>query len=273
MPIVNGAYDAPTWNNNAPPAIDASELQDMCDTIETYNTQKADVDYVNTFVRPNLLDNWYFVGGGSQQGGGQFPINQRGATSYTGDGYGIDRWKLTPRGGSLSLQSDGLYLYPGTTGTKVSFISQKIENPSKLHDQKYTLSFLLDVPSGTSGQIRFMNSSYSPISGGSLAFNAGATLVSLTVSVTSEFDNVGILSSSGSTDAIKIIAAKLEKGSTQTLAHQESGVWVLNEIPDYAKEWLKCRRYQKVLESSENTILCGGSRLFGRNRRRDADSG
>lgn len=25
----------------------------------------------------NLLDNWYFVGGGSQQGGGQFPINQR----------------------------------------------------------------------------------------------------------------------------------------------------------------------------------------------------
>lgn len=25
----------------------------------------------------NLLDNWYFIGGGSQQGGGQFPINQR----------------------------------------------------------------------------------------------------------------------------------------------------------------------------------------------------
>ena len=26
----------------------------------------------------NLLDNWYFVGGGSQQGGGSFPVNQRG---------------------------------------------------------------------------------------------------------------------------------------------------------------------------------------------------
>lgn len=32
----------------------------------------------NIAIRRNLLDNWYFVGGGSQQGGGQFPINQRG---------------------------------------------------------------------------------------------------------------------------------------------------------------------------------------------------
>ena len=32
-------------------------------------------------VNPNLLDNWYFVGGGSQQGGGQFPINQRARPS------------------------------------------------------------------------------------------------------------------------------------------------------------------------------------------------
>ena len=35
-------------------------------------------------VRPNLLDNAYFVGGGSQQGGEQLPINQTGATSWTG---------------------------------------------------------------------------------------------------------------------------------------------------------------------------------------------
>lgn len=46
------------------------------------NYQKA---LRNIGGRPNrnLLDNWYFVGGGSQQGGGQFPINQRGETSYS----------------------------------------------------------------------------------------------------------------------------------------------------------------------------------------------
>lgn len=41
---------------------------------------------------PNLLDNWYFVGGGSQQGGGQFPINQKGKTEYAGGARGLDRW-------------------------------------------------------------------------------------------------------------------------------------------------------------------------------------
>ena len=40
-----------------------------------------------------------------------------------------------------------------------------------------------------------------------------------------------------------IKAAKLELGSEQTLAHQENGVWVLNEIPDYGQELAKCQRY------------------------------
>ena len=52
----------------------------------------------NIAIRRNLLDNWYFVGGGSQQGGGQFPINQRGETSRSGSGGFIDRWKLSGDG-------------------------------------------------------------------------------------------------------------------------------------------------------------------------------
>ena len=44
------------------------------------NRQKA---LRNIGGRPNrnLLDNWYFVGGGSQQGGGKLPINQRSRQS------------------------------------------------------------------------------------------------------------------------------------------------------------------------------------------------
>lgn len=34
MPIVNNAYSAPTWANGASPAINATELQAMSDTIE-----------------------------------------------------------------------------------------------------------------------------------------------------------------------------------------------------------------------------------------------
>ena len=38
-------------------------------------------------------------------------------------------------------------------------------------------------------------------------------------------------------------AAKLELGSQQTLAHQENGAWVLNEIPDYGEQLRRCQRY------------------------------
>ena len=41
---------------------------------------------------------------------------------------------------------------------------------------------------------------------------------------------------------ITLLAAKLELGDTQTLAHKENGVWVLNEIPDYGEQLRRCQR-------------------------------
>ena len=53
-----------------------------------------------------------------------------------------------------------------------------------------------------------------------------------------------ILSANGALNqAIWIKAVKLEVGSSQTLAHQENGVWVLNDVPNYAEELAKCQRY------------------------------
>ena len=44
-----------------------------------------------------------------------------------------------------------------------------------------------------------------------------------------------------------ILAAKLELGTHQTLAHQDAaGNWVLNDIPNKVEETRKCQRYQKV---------------------------
>ena len=39
------------------------------------------------------------------------------------------------------------------------------------------------------------------------------------------------------------IGTKLELGSQQTLAHQENGVWVLNEIPKFGDQLAECQRY------------------------------
>lgn len=55
---------------------------------------------------PNLLDNWYFVGGGTY---GNLPINQRGVSgTISSTGYFIDRWNLTA--GSVEITSAGLVL-------------------------------------------------------------------------------------------------------------------------------------------------------------------
>ena len=44
------------------------------------------------------------------------------------------------------------------------------------------------------------------------------------------------------TSSRTLLAAKLELGDTQTLAHKENGVWVLNEIPDYGEQLARCQR-------------------------------
>ncbi len=54
-------------------------------------------------------------------------------------------------------------------------------------------------------------------------------------------------------DGKKLVAVKLELGPQQTLAHQEDGVWVLNEIPDYGEELTKCMRYLQVLAAPYDT--------------------
>lgn len=52
----------------------------------------------------------------------------------------------------------------------------------------------------------------------------------------------------------KLVAVKLELGTEQTLAHQNSsGAWVLNEMPDYGEELTKCMRYLQIISTPYDT--------------------
>lgn len=51
----------------------------------------------------------------------------------------------------------------------------------------------------------------------------------------------------------KLVAVKLELGTEQTVAHQENGTWVLNEMPDYGEELTKCMRYLQVIATPYDT--------------------
>ena len=45
MPIQDGKYIAPAWQNEGPPAIDADELNDMCQTLQNAPTATILVSY------------------------------------------------------------------------------------------------------------------------------------------------------------------------------------------------------------------------------------
>ena len=54
-----------------------------------------------------------------------------------------------------------------------------------------------------------------------------------------------------------IRAVKLELGTRQTVAHQENGVWVLNEIPDYVEQLRRCQRFYYAQPTPYAEIVYG----------------
>ena len=194
-------------------------------------------DAVKTFARPNLLDNWYFVGGGSQQGGGQFPINQRGQTSYSSSGYGIDRWYTDHYGSSnsITLSSNGLSFASGVR------FSQKHETPNFFDGRRACVSILL-----ASGVFGWSSMKLGKEEG-------GIRLCGGKVSVFSTSDAGTLL---WTNESVTIAAVKLELGDTQTLAHQdENGDWVLNEIPNYTEQLLRCSSGEQIDGADSGTTL------------------
>lgn len=188
---------------------------------------------LGTFVRPNLLDNWYF---------GR-PVNQRGQTEYTGEWiYTIDRWELSDGGGTLTVQDGGI-IY-----TSASYLFQPFDSDisKQLAGKTLTISFLyadgtLDI--GTS--------------------KIASSWDSWTVFL--EAENARLVGVGNgrlwvlNTKAGKaIVAAKLELGPTQTLAHQDTaGNWMLNEVPKYSRELLDCQRYYVKFGYADKYCILG----------------
>lgn len=195
---------------------------------------------------PNLLDNWYFVGGGSQQGGGQFPINQRGQISANTPGLlFFDRWKLHRYvSGTATLTVNGLDLVGDFDFGEIIESNRLPGTPNVL----VTISVLLSdgtLKSKTStlknnGEYEFVVVAINPNTSFQFIRNWGKANLGLD-SKKSNIDLAFFNLTNG--DSVFPIAVKLELGSQQTLAHQENGKWVLNEIPDYGEQLRRCQRY------------------------------
>ena len=172
---------------------------------------------LGTFVRPNLLDNWFF---------GR-PVNQRGQTEYSAEwSYTIDRWQvstnstLTVNNGSISLTGD-------------YFFEPLEEIADALRGKVVTVSLLF-----ATGELEFATGVVPTTWGGWDAIASNNHVVLQGIGEGSK--RLWFLIKD---NAKNILAAKLELGPTQTLAHQENGVWVLNEVPEYGEQLRRCQRY------------------------------
>lgn len=178
-------------------------------------------------TRPNLLDNWYFVGGGSQLGDGVFPINQRGQINYTGAGYTIDRWRLSGANNALEIATNKITI--SDTGGAPAALFQDIV-PGDFAGKQATMSAL-----SASGELFTVTGVVpSPLPSSYTVVAQIADKIRVAVSQT--YLRAQLYGG-------EWVAVKLELGNTQTLAHQENGVWVLNELPDFVEELASCQRY------------------------------
>lgn len=177
-------------------------------------------------VNPNLLDNGYFGN----------PVNQRGKTSYTGIGYGIDRWKIDINTGSGVSINNGL-----TIKNAGSYIGQYFDRLfDSLDGIPITGAIILSSGHLLTGTLIYKSIINQP----QIFFSDSAGGVSMYVNALS--NTLTQVELATLKDNVSILAAKLELGSTQTLAHLENGNWVLNEIPDFGEQLRRCQRYYQV---------------------------
>lgn len=216
--------------------------------VDPDSDEYADVAEMTDLCRRNLLDNAYFVGGGSQLGDGVFPINQRGQATYNSSGYNIDSWTQNNSSLTLSLGANGISLAATGSCQLSQWIKQKY---SDFAGKTVTISALINgVLYSGSGVIP----SSAPSSYTSIITKEISSVFRLRLGYSSSKPGLEFVFAFSGTSSATISAAKLELGDTQSLARKVNGVWVPNEIPDYQEELLKCYRYFYRLKSISTSL-------------------
>jgi hypothetical protein len=219
-------------------------------------------------TNPNLLDNWYFGNPVNQRSGyyipagvkyntlswteagttdkaypvigysGQDPLITVNGTNYIvgksaqvpgycGEWvYTIDRWEISE--GTLTV-NDGSISHSG--GQLFHPLSDELS--AILKGKRLTLSFLYADGSLESA------SAVVPSTWGT--WDAIIDYASIRIFGVNNGSRLWVTNVSSA----PILAAKLELGDTQTLAHQDSsGNWILNEIPDFGEQLRRCQLYR-----------------------------
>lgn len=246
--------------------LDSSNVQDAIDNLNSGKQNKLTgapgqvVGFgsdgaavaVSGWSNQNILDNAYWANRESI-------INQPGQEEYTATGYTIDRW-YSRTAVTATLQDNGLRI---RSDTNPQAFNQRLENFEQLLGQTVTVSMLITENRSTTN-IEHFGLTYADNVGLNtntflsktipVGFVGLVTMTSVVPATPSHSGmNFALFYNNGTKNIdITVAAVKLELGSQQTLAHQDSsGNWVLNDPPpDKALELLKCQRYYQVFSSA-----------------------
>lgn len=243
---VNGVLTTVTEFDNSAQAID-----DAVSNMGAAATPQAALAALGAGVRPNLLDNAYFVGGGSQQGGGQMPINQTGATSWTGNSSYVnvfDRWSGYVSGGGAEFKLTGEGLALPSFGSYVSAVQRMPYSNAAMAGKTYTISAIIgDELITATGKVTATSVTTTFFSGKGSNGNQVRLRYSSTNGMFFEVYAPG--------GGVVVSYCKLEEGEGQTLAYQDStGAWHRLPQPedgDYAGQLLKCQQYLVPMGNAE----------------------
>lgn len=191
---------------------------------------------------PNLLDNWYFAD----------PINQRGQTEYTNsasrNNYSIDRWMLHWYPAKLSVDGGVAFSNIGQSNSILrQYIVSSEDYAANFGSKTVTISLLANnmlLTATVTLPANFENNTYY-----GYAYIPGKS-TNIRIAMHNDWLAFDIYINSKDGDvSLNLIAAKLELGEHQTLAHQDdTGAWVLNDPPpNKQQELAKCQRYLRVL--------------------------
>lgn len=251
-----------------------------------------------TFVRPNLLDNWYFGRPVDQRGwyivpkgvnyykadgfvpqgpipetvkvdyidsAGSAIFNYGGVPCYVPkdggyvrgyipawNGYSIDRWSVESDSEIvITLVNGGIRVK--NTATVARQFKQILPGDLNIAGRMITISALVSDVIGTVNYVLtqvndpYKNSAACSISKDGLVSSSGSAL-------TGQQKIVFVLEPGAE---ITVLAAKLELGPTQTLAHREGDRWVMNEVPDYGEQLRRCLRHDYILGNSSQNCPIG----------------
>ncbi len=182
-------------------------------------------------------------------------------SGYANDGYTVDRWKLLIDATKLLIKTG----YISLTAVTSDYVGvMQLFEAEPLLGQTVTFSALCRY-TGSGGNILPYITAYcgdNVYDGWSQINSTDWMLASFTHTFpeTKPNDNrFGFDIVTMKSFGVDIKAAKLELGSTQTLAHKENGAWVLNEIPDFGEQLRRCQRYCRPIPHKLDVCVVGGT--------------